>query len=203
MENIKILYYHHIENYFEPNFFDDYDFEILEGLKDNFEDSTDTEVLEKISEIKSIIVCDFQRALLKIANKKENSLLVEEIENLIKSYNNDVDVNLEDSCNYIFLNDQYLYFNNIENYVDDLLWGSLGDEAEIQETTVIVNREFTEFHFIKITTNLCNDKKKITIKNFLVKGNEIQFTIFKRNQLSLYACRNEEGLKRLLKLVSK
>ena len=111
MENIKILYYHHIENYFEF-IFDYYDFEILEGLKDNIEDSTDTEVLKEIRKIKSVIVCDFQRVLLKIVDKKENSLLVEEIENLIESYNNDVDVNLEDSCNYIFLNDQYLYFNN-------------------------------------------------------------------------------------------
>lgn len=93
--------------------------------------------------------------------------------------------------------------SNIENYVDDLRWGSLGDEAEIKETIVIVNREYTEFHFITITTNLCNDKKKIIIRNFYVKENEIQSTIFKGNQLSIRDCKNEEGLKRLLKLVSK
>lgn len=200
MENIKILYYHHIENYFEPNFFDYYDFEMVDGLKE----SIDTELVEEVKKIKSIIICDFQRVLLKIANKNNNLFLVDEIENLIESYNNDVDVNLEDSCNYIFLNDQYLYFNNIENYVDDLLWGSLGDEADVYETIVIVNRNYTEFHFITIATNLCNAKKDTTIKNFIIEGEKIQNYIYKSNQdISFYDYRNEEGIKRLLSLVKK
>lgn len=204
MENIKIVYYHTIENYFEPDifdFFNEYWFEMLEGLENISKDCTDEEILKKVSEIKSIIVKDFQRALLKIKSKKKKTELTYEIQNIIETYNNDVDFNLEDSCNFLFLTDQYVYFNNIENHVDELLWGSLGDEAQIYETLVIVNRQYTEFHFITIATNLCDSKQTITIKNFMIEGNRIKNSIYNRKQeIPLHDFRSEDGIERLLSL---
>lgn len=166
MENICIQYEHEVEDYYNPNnIMDNYYFD---SNKDTFN------FLEEVDDFRKVIIKDFSRVLNYIIKyKKDSEELCEEINKLMNTYLNDVDFNLNGGFNLIILEDNYLCFNNIENYVDEFIWDALADEACVYETIVLVKRDFKEFYFIRKTTKIDDLEDIIEIKKFSVLEDEV------------------------------
>lgn len=166
MENICIQYEHEVEDYYNPN-----------NIRDNyyFDSNKDTfNFLEEVDDFRKVIIKDFSRVLNYIIKyKKDSEELCEEINKLMNTYLNDVDFNLNGGFNFIILEDNYLCFNNIENYVDEFIWDALADEACVYETIVLVKRDFKEFYFIRKTTKIDDLEDIIEIKKFSVLEDEV------------------------------
>lgn len=182
MENINLVYRHFVDNYLDMDSGEAYyDYETLKGI-DVLDDSQfeNDFVLEEILDVKRTIIRDFKRILENvICLKKNNELLANEMEIVIDTYNNGIDYDMDSNVNFITLTEDYLYFNNIENAIDDSLLGSLDeDEAIIYETIIIVNRKYTEFYFMTKTTNILTAEESMTVKAFEIIEDTIKSKVF-------------------------
>ncbi len=183
MRNFSLVYNHCVDNYLDiENGESNYDFEKLQGI--DFSDISDIDVADisnKVAEIRKVIVKDFARVLDNVVRvRRDSEQLVEEMKIVIDTYANGIDYTLDDSDNFITLTDDYLYFNNVENSVDELLLGSLEEEAVVNETIVIVNRSYTKFYFIVKTTGVLSNKQTMVVKIFKILDDKIKSRIVRQ-----------------------
>lgn len=173
MDKFKIVYDHFVEDYFNPDFWDYYDFqEVLDSSKDSYDDIGC--YLNEIQDIRNVIISDFKRILEhRVIGKKNSEKLEEEIRVLVDTYDNGVDYDIDGGHNFLFLTDDYLCFNNYENEIDELLFGELGDESELFNTIVIVDRSYKTFYFIKKSINMANAKVKIDARTYKIGEDKI------------------------------
>lgn len=205
MENFCIVYNHHVDDYFDPFFSDSYEVKKIEGIVfDSSVEFDDKAFLDGVSNIKKIIMQDFRRVLENIICLKNNSdTLVEEIERLLVTYDNDVDYSVDFFTNFIVLTDHYLYFNNMEDVIDEALFGVFGEDSETHCTTVIVDRSFSNFFFIHTTTNIFDESKKTNIKSFVVSKDEMIQSFMAACSEDFSDCDySEEGIQKVIKTVS-
>lgn len=184
MENFRIVYYHLTDNYLDVDDTTLYWYEKLDGTDvDTYHDIwDDKKILKLIADYRKIIVKDFERYLKYVVKKLNNNEgLTLEMQNVIDTYNNGVDYTPNNDSSFITLTDDYLYFNNIENEIDELLLGSLDrEEAFIYETAVIVKRDYKEFYFITKATNVLSVEEKYEVKAFSIVDGKVQEKVFKQ-----------------------
>lgn len=184
MENFRIVYYHLTDNYLDVDDTTLYWYEKLDGTDvDTYHDIwDDKKILKLIADYRKIIVKDFERYLKYVVKKLNNNEgLTLEMQNVIDTYNNGVDYTPNNDSSFITLTDDYLYFNNVENEIDELLLGSLDrEEAFVYETSVIVKRDYKEFYFITKATNVLSVEEKYEVKDFSIADGKVQEKVFER-----------------------
>lgn len=184
MENFRIVYYHLTDNYLDVDDTTLYWYEKLDGTDvDTYHDIwDDKKILKLIADYRKIIVKDFERYLKYVVKKLNNNEgLTLEMQNVIDTYNNGVDYTPNNDSSFITLTDDYLYFNNVENEIDELLLGSLDrEEAFVYETAVIVKRDYKEFYFITKATNVLSVEEKYEVKAFSIADGKVQEKVFER-----------------------
>lgn len=130
--------------------------------------------------------------------------MTSEIQNVIDTYNNGVDYTPNNDSNFITLTDDYLYFNNIENEIDELLLGLLDrEEAFVYETAVIVNRNYKEFYFIKKATNVLSAEEKYEVKAFSIAAGKVQEKVFNQKVDTYSEKYDREDINKVLMKIKK
>lgn len=207
MENFRIVYYHLTDNYLDVDDTTLYWYEKLDGTDvDTYHDIwDDKKILKLIADYRKIIVKDFERYLKYVVKKLNNNEgLTLEMQNVIDTYNNGVDYTPNNDSSFITLTDDYLYFNNIENEIDELLLGSLDrEEAFIYETVVIVKRDYKEFYFITKATNVLSVEEKYEVKAFSIVDSKVQEKVFKQKVDTYSEEYDREDIKRVLMKIKK
>lgn len=207
MENFRIVYYHLTDNYLDVDDTTLYWYEKLDGTDvDTYHDIwDDKKILKLIADYRKIIVKDFERYLKYVVKKLNNNEgLTLEMQNVIDTYNNGVDYTPNNDSSFITLTDDYLYFNNIENEIDELLLGSLDrEEAFIYETVVIVKRDYKEFYFITKATNVLSVEEKYEVKAFSIVDGKVQEKVFKQKVDTYSEEYDREDIKRVLMKIKK
>lgn len=207
MENFRIVYYHLTDNYLDVDDTTLYWYEKLDGTDvDTYHDIwDDKKILKLIADYRKIIVKDFERYLKYVVKKLNNNEgLTLEMQNVIDTYNNGVDYTPNNDSSFITLTDDYLYFNNIENEIDELLLGSLDrEEAFIYETAVIVKRDYKEFYFITKATNVLSVEEKYEVKAFSIVDGKVQEKVFKQKVDTYSEEYDREDIKRVLMKIKK
>lgn len=175
MQELSLSYCVHIDNYFDPQI-PYYEFE--DGFYDDREINAQTdyeEVLSLVNELRVVIKKDFLNILetrIKCLNNNEG--LIKEFHRLIDTIDNGIDIDVCSGQNFFFLTDNYLCFNNFENYVDELMLGELGSDAKTYETIVIVDVHLKSFYFVRMTRRILAEAESATINAFLVKDNNVK-----------------------------
>lgn len=135
--------------------------------------------LDQVKEVKEIILRDIRRIMDYHLSDLENSdTLMENLEVLLETYDNGIDgVDTtyfdRDITNFIILNDSYLSFNNIQNNVDDDDYFALYGDVIIYESIVLMDRNFKNYHFIHMATDVATNKTKTTIESFQINGRKV------------------------------
>lgn len=208
MQSFSISYDVYVENYFEPT--DDVAFscdQFETGISDGKAidlQSDDEVVLAHIQEIRSIIKKDFINILeSRIKYLNNNKRLLEEFKQLIETIDNRIEFDAHHGNNFLFLTDNYLCFNNYENYVDEFLLGALGSEAETYETIVIIDVHFKKFYFVRITRKMLVEAESTTINAFEIKDNNVkQRKVNLKSGVKLTE-HNDVGIEKVLSLLAK
>ncbi len=204
MENFNIAYNHIVDDYFNPDIFDDYVFEngYFDGLY--FSDNNDVDVLlDAFNNLRSIIKRDIQSILeIRVKNLNNNSGLVRELNTIIDTIDNGIEFDIMHGNNFAFRTDKYLCFNNFEDYVDELEWGSLGEDASNHETVVIIDCHIKKFYFIRTTKKISSASCSTTINAYQIKDKNIKKSkVNFKNGLSFIE-HSEEGIKKILSMVN-
>lgn len=207
MENFRIVYYHLTDNYLDVDDTTLYWYEKLDGTDvDTFNGIwDDKKILKLITDLREVIIKDFERYLKYVVKKLDNNEgLASKMQNIIDTYNNGVDYTPNNDSNFITLTDEYLYFNNVENEIDELLLGSLDrDEAFIYETAVIVNRNYKEFYFITKATNILTIEEKYEVKAFSIADGKVQEKSFNKKVDTYSEKYDREDIKNVLIKIKK
>lgn len=205
MRNFSIVYSRKTDDYFDVEnnslfWGEKFDGTDYEKYLDASEDFDSEELYKIIREYRAIIVKDFERYLKYIIPLLKNTEgLAFEMQNVVDTLNNGVDYTIDDDYNFLILTDEYLYFNNIENAIDDLLLGSLDkDEAFIYITTVIVNRNYKEFYFITKGKNLLTVEENCVVKAYSIVDGKVSEKIFKQNVDTESENYSDEDMEKLL-----
>ncbi len=206
MENFAFAYTHRIEDYFNPKFESYYDFE--DGHFDGIDFSSSInigydECLSVIENFRSIIKRDMQDIIAtRIDGLNNNGCLISELNTVIDTIDNGIDFDFTHGENFAFRTDNFLCFNNFENYVDELEWGSLGEDACSRETIVIIDCNLRSFYFIRTKRKLSCEVESTTINAYQVKGKNVKKRkVNFKNGLS-FTERTDEGIQKMLSLVS-
>ena len=186
MENFNLTYTHKIEEYFNPEVFDDYD-----------------ESLESFNSLRSIIKRDIQNIIVTRVNDLNNSgCLISELNTVIETIDNGIDFDFTHGENFAFKTDNFLCFNNFENYVDELEWGSLGDDACSYETIVIIDRHLKNFYFIRTKKKLSCGIESTTINSYQVKDKNVKKRKVNFKNGLYFTEHTDEGIQKMLSLAS-
>lgn len=209
MQKTLLSYTHYVEDPFNP---EAPEFDNLYWFKDGMYDGADIsggcclegdEDLSYLKEIREIIKRDMNKILeCYIRKLNNNDGLVKELENLIESIDNGQDYNFFSNHNYFLVTDNYLCFNNFENFIDELELGALGSDAETYETIVIIDQHIKNFYFIRITNKLLAVAESTTINAYSIKDKNVKkrkVNFKKRLTLSEYT---DEGIKKILRMVA-
>lgn len=207
MENFRIVYYHLTDNYLDVDDTTFYLYEKLDGTDvDTFNDIwDDKKILKLISDYRKVIIKDFERYLKYVVKQLDNNEgLSSEMQNIIDTYNNGVDYTPNNDSNFITLTDDYLYFNNVENEIDELLLGSLdSEEAFIYETAVIVKRDYKEFYFITKAINILTIDEKYVVKAFSIADGKVQEKVFNQKVETYSEEYDREDIEKVLMKIKK
>lgn len=205
MRNFSIVYSRKTDDYFDVEntslfWGEKFDGTDYEKYLDTSEDFDPEELYKIIREYRAIIVKDFERYLKYIIPSLKNTEgLAFEMQNVVDTLNNGIDYTIDDDYNFLILTDEYLYLNNIENAIDDLLLGSLDkDEAFIYITTVIVNRNYKEFYFITKGKNLLTVEENCVVKAYSIVDGKVSEKIFKQNVDTESENYSDEDMEKLL-----
>lgn len=203
MENFNLAYNHIVENYFNPDILDDYDFEngYFDGLYLG-EYSEAGIYLNTFNNLRSIIKRDMQKILeINVNSLNNNSGLVQELNTIIDTIDNGIDFDFMHGNNFAFMTDEYLCFNNFENYVDELEWDSLGEDASSRETVVIIDRHLRKFYFIRTTKKVSSASCSTTINAYQVRDKNVKKSkVNLKNGLSFIE-HTDEGIKKVLSIL--
>lgn len=203
MQNFCISYHCNVEDIFNPKFEICYDFAGVYNRKVLDSYTTDEQFLLYVKYIRETIQNDIEKIRNGyIKNLNNNHSLINELDNLLVTINNGCEYDHFHNNNFFFLTDNYLCFNNYENFIDELEWGSLGDEAESYETIVIIERNFKKFYFVRITRKLVSLAESATINFYYVKdGNIGKYKVNFKNAISINEY-TDEGVEKILKLLN-
>lgn len=181
MENFNIVF-KKVRDFSDDSYYYEW-----EGLKkypycfSSMDDSLKEEqfYLDQVKEVKQIILRDIRRIMDYHLSDLDNSdILMENLEVLLETYDNGIDgVDTtyfdRDITNFITLNDSYLSFNNIQNNVDDDDYFALYGDVTILESIVLMDRNFKNYHFIHMATDVATNKTKTTIESFQINGRKV------------------------------
>lgn len=202
MQNFSLSYYYHYDDPFNPEYDSWYEFE--DGSYDGKEVDLHTdeeEFLSYVKEIREIIKRDMNRIRNKcVFDLNNGACLIKELDILIDTIDNGLEYDFSHGHNFFFFTDNYLCFNNYENFVDELELGELGGEAATHETIAIVDRSYKNFYFVRIKTKVLEAVKSTTVNAYSLKdGNVKKSKVNLKRELRLQGY-NDEGIKKLLSI---
>lgn len=204
MQNFSLAYTHEIEDYFNPEIFHDYDFESGHFDGKYFSEYPDyDEYLESFNSLRKIIKRDMQNIIItRINDLNNNDGLISELNTIVDTIDNDIDFDFMQGINFAFRTDNFLCFNNHENYVDELEWGSFGSDACTCETIVIIDSHLRNFYFVRTTKKLCSASCSTTINAYQVKDKNVKRRKANFKNGLAFTEYSEEGIQKILSLVS-
>ncbi len=176
MESFSLVYQLYNENYFAPEIEYDYGLSdgIFEGRKLNRWTEHD-EYLALFEDLRKTIKRDMETVLeTRIRYLNNNAGLVQELNTVIQTIDNGIDFDFVSGDNFAFRTDNYLCFNNFENYVDELELGSLGEDASTCETIVIMDCHLKRFYFIRTTKKMLSASQSTTINAYYIKDRNVK-----------------------------
>ncbi len=208
MQNFWMCFKYFYEDCFhEPYYFHYYE---VDGVYDGkeleeymYDSEREEEFFSYVAEVKEIIkknVIRIRDNYIKYLNNSQG--LESELNALLDTIDNECYSNCNSNNNFIFLTDNYLCFNNYEFVVDELMWGSLGSDAEDVETIVIIERNFKKFYFVRIAAKLCAPVCSTTINCYSVKDSNIKKTKVNLKRAVEISEYTEDGIKKVLKLLN-
>jgi len=131
--------------------------------------------MDKIKEIKEIILKDFRRILEnRLIFLGNNKKLIEYMNVLLNSYIEEKNTSSYEVTKFIILTDNYLCFNNVEDAIENLEQEDFYVDSIECETIIIVNRKFSEYYFITMDTNIFDGKVKTSIDSFKLLNNNVE-----------------------------
>ena len=177
MENFTICF-KKVRDYFDENSY--YEWEGLEEYPVVSScEKEDKIYFAQIKEIKKVILWDIRKIMdYRLQNLKNNASLMEELQLLLDTYDNEVDgidttFFVRDVTNFMILTDSYLCFNNIENKVEDDDYFMAYLDVDVSESIIVIDRNFKNYYFITMTTNILTSKTTTTLKSFQIKNDEV------------------------------
>ncbi len=178
MENFTICF-KKVRDYFDENSY--YEWEGLEEYHgvSSFSQGEEKIYFAQIKEIKKVILRDIRKIMdYRLQNLRNNASLMEELQLLLDTYDNEADgidttFFVRDVTNFMILTDSYLCFNNIENKVEDDDYFRAYGDVDVSESIIVINRNFKNYYFITMTTNILTSKTTTTLKSFTIKKDEV------------------------------
>lgn len=204
MENFSLTYTHEIEDYFNPEVFHDYDFESGYFEGEHFSRYSEyDDYLESFTSLRKIIKRDMQNIILtRVMDLNNNASLMDELNTIVETIDNGIDFDFVHGENFAFRTDDFLCFNNYENYVDELEWGSLGSDASTCETVVIIDSHLKNFYFVRTTKKLCSVTCSTTINAYQIKDRNVKKRKVNFKNGLILPDHSEEAIQKILSLVS-
>ena len=170
MENLDIRF----SKLDEDGYYDFYKFYGIDKYKEDSKDSEMSYYLKEVKKIKEVILKKFRSILdNKIYSLKNNSALINCIECLIKTFNDDSYDTFYGVNNFIVMTDSYLCFNNVVNNMDDYLFDIFDKNAISREMIVVVDRSLKEYYFIVMDVSVFVDKTKTSIYKFNICNDKV------------------------------
>lgn len=203
MQKFFLSYHYRVDDPFYPEYESWYDIEngIYEGKSISFYTKAEN-LLSYVKDIRKFIKKDMEGILTcRIRDLNNSDCLVKELNTLIETIDNTVEYDFHHGHNFFFLTDNYLCFNNFENFVDELELGELGADAKTYETIVIVDRSYNNYYFIRTTKKVLAVEESTTINAYSIKDNNVKKSIVKlKKKLDLQEY-TDDGLKKVLKYI--
>ena len=196
MENLDIRF----SKLDEDGYYDFYKFYGIDKYKEDVKDSEMSYYFKEVKKIKEVILKKFRSILdTKIYSLKNNSALINCIECLIKTFNDDSYDTFYGVNNFIVMTDSYLCFNNVVNNMDDYLFDIFDKNAISREMIVVVDRSLKEYYFIVMDVSVFVDKTKTSIYTFNICNDKVISRKVKYNSYFSFEYLDEKSLIKRIK----